>query len=263
MKIEVLASVMDKKDYEILKKMNINSDAIIINQCDKFKYDEFIFNGNNIRFISLKERGVGLSRNNALMRATGDIVVFADEDEIFINNYEKIILSEFRKYPKADMIIFSVPSLNSKRPTINIEKAKKIHKFNCMKYGAVNIAVRLDFIHKKNIYFTLLFGGGAKYLSGEDSKFIIDIINNCGVVYASPKIIAYVKQDDSTWFQGYNEKYFISKGAFYFSISKHFWTLYCFQFLFRHKNTYSKLGLKKALKNMKKGAGELKCKKNQ
>ena len=34
-KVQVLASVMNQKNQSILKKMNINTDAIIINQIDK------------------------------------------------------------------------------------------------------------------------------------------------------------------------------------------------------------------------------------
>ena len=95
MKIEVLASVMNKSNHDILKQMNLKTDAIIINQSNCFNYEEIMYNNNNIRFISFNEKGVGLSRNNALMRSNADIVVFADEDETFVDDYEKIIKYEF------------------------------------------------------------------------------------------------------------------------------------------------------------------------
>ena len=69
MKIEVLASVMNKSNHDILKQMNLKTDAIIINQSNCFNYEEIMYNNNNIRFISFNEKGVGLSRNNALMRS--------------------------------------------------------------------------------------------------------------------------------------------------------------------------------------------------
>ena len=258
MKIEVLASVMNQNDYDIINQMNIRTNAIIINQCNKFDYEEIKNDKQIVRFFLLHERGVGLSRNNALMRANSDIVVFADEDEIFVDEYERIISNEFLKHPKADMIIFNVPSLNLKRPTATITRNKRLHKYNCMKFGAVNIAVKLKTIRKYNINFTLLFGGGAKYLSGEDSMFIIDFIKAGGIVYASNQVIAHVKQEESTWFSGFNDKYFISKGAFFYSISPHFWLFYCLQFLIRHNSTYNKIGFLNALSLMKKGVRELK-----
>ena len=125
MEIEVLASTMNQEDYSIIEKMNIQTGAIIVNQCNINKISNIGYNNNNIKFMSLNERGVGLSRNTALMRASGKVVVFADEDEIFINGYDKVINKEFLKHPKADMIIFNVPSLNPKRKTANIEKEKR------------------------------------------------------------------------------------------------------------------------------------------
>ena len=41
--------------------------------------------------MSFTERGVGLSRNNALMRASADICLFADDDIIYENNYKEIL----------------------------------------------------------------------------------------------------------------------------------------------------------------------------
>ena len=37
----------------------------------------------------LNERGIGLSRNTALMRATADIILFADEDVTYKDGYAK------------------------------------------------------------------------------------------------------------------------------------------------------------------------------
>ena len=58
MKIEVLASVMNKSNHDILKQMNLKTDAIIINQSNCFNYEEIMYNNNNIRFISFNEKGV-------------------------------------------------------------------------------------------------------------------------------------------------------------------------------------------------------------
>ena len=41
-----------------------------------------------IKIYSFDERGVGLSRNSALMRADADIIVFADSDVIYNDDYE-------------------------------------------------------------------------------------------------------------------------------------------------------------------------------
>ena len=73
MKLQVLVSCMHQQDYSLLEKMNIQTDAIIINQCDINKFEDIKYRNNLVKFISLNERGVGKSRNNALLKP---IVIF-------------------------------------------------------------------------------------------------------------------------------------------------------------------------------------------
>lgn len=108
MKVEAFVSTMNQKDHSILEKMNIQTDAIVINQCDRFNYESFSFRDHMVRFYSFSERGVGLSRNSAMMRATGDIGLFADDDLIYVDGYENLLLKVFEEYPEADVIAFIV-----------------------------------------------------------------------------------------------------------------------------------------------------------
>ena len=186
MKVEVLVSTVNAKPRELIEKMKIDSDAIIINQCDHIGYEEIKSNDNIIKIYSFAERGVGLSRNNALMRATGDIILFADDDEIFEDNYKEKIIEEFDNNKNADMIVFNIEGNSVNRKIAKISKSKRIHKYNCLRYGAVRFAVRLNSVRKRNILFSLLFGGGAKYGSGEDSVFIYDCLSKGMKIFSSP-----------------------------------------------------------------------------
>lgn len=254
MNLEVLVSTMHQTDHNLIKKMNIQSDAIIVNQCDKNEFESFDYKGNLIQFLSLSERGVGLSRNNALMRATGDICIFADDDVVYLDDYNKIILEEFNKNPLADIIIFNVPSTNPERPMHISKKNTRVRWFNCLKYGAVRIAVRTEKLKVANIYFSLLFGGGAKYSAGEDSLFIAECIKKKLKIYTSTSIIGYVSQEESSWFEGYTDKYFIDKGVFYSCLSKKYSKILCLQFILRHYKLFiNEKSLVKAYNLMIKG----------
>ena len=44
MKLQVLVSCMHQQDYSLLEKMNIQTDAIIINQCDINKFENIKIN---------------------------------------------------------------------------------------------------------------------------------------------------------------------------------------------------------------------------
>lgn len=76
MKLQVLVSSVGEDAVTLAERMNLESDAIIINQTDYFDYHEYRHKNKKIQCFELAERGVGLSRNNALLRADGDIVLF-------------------------------------------------------------------------------------------------------------------------------------------------------------------------------------------
>lgn len=250
-KCQVLVSCMNEHDFSIIDRMHINSAAIIVNQTDFYKIDVFDYNSNSITFLSLNERGVGLSRNTALMRASSDYIIFADEDEILSDNYETIVENEFQNNKSADVILFNVTSLNPDRPQYFIKKKKRVNRFNCSKYGAVRIAAKRESIFDNNIYFSLLFGGGAKFSNGEDSLFIMDCIRNGLKVFTSPKVIGSVAQDGSSWFSGYSKKYFVDRAVLYKKLYRGFSFLFTIKFLIRiHKYYKNDLSFFEALKYM-------------
>jgi glycosyltransferase involved in cell wall biosynthesis len=238
MKLQVLVSTMYQTDHSLLKKMNIQSDAIVVNQCERNEFEEFDYKGNLVRFISLAERGVGLSRNNALMRATADICVFADEDVAYVDDYKEIILNAFANSPDADLILFNVFSSNQKRPTYEIKKYGRVRLYSCLRYGTVKIAVRTEMQKKANIYFSLLFGGGAMYSSGEDSLFIAECIKKGLKIFTEPTVIGFASQEGSSWFEGYTDKYFIDKGVLFACLSKRWAEVLCLQFCIRHQKMF-------------------------
>lgn len=237
MKLQVLVSTMHQKDHSLLDKMNIQSEAIVINQCDENSFEDIEYKGNKVRFISLNERGVGLSRNTALMRATGDICLFADSDVTYVDNYEEIIINEFNELG-ADVVIFNVPSTNLDRGEKTIKKRKRLRSHNGYGFGTPKIAVRLESIRKANIYFSLLFGGGAKYSCGEDTLFIKECFAKGLKIYGSPKVIGTVSHNESTWFKGFNDKYFFDKGVLYAHISKWGAPLLCLRYAIKRRNIF-------------------------
>ncbi len=213
MKYQLLVSTMNQNDASLIDAMRIDSDVIIINQSDENRYEKLTVNGNTIEMHTFHEKGVGLSRNSAYMRSEADIIEFADDDMIFVENYREKVLQEFANHPEADAILFSIDSLNPDRPFHKITKFKRIGRIESRKYGCARLAVRREKLFYHNLSFSLLFGGGAKYGAGEDTVFINDMVNAGLKVYASPVKVADVKQDESSWFTGYTDKYYIDKGA--------------------------------------------------
>jgi len=230
MKFEILCVTMHQKDFSKIKSMNIHSDVVFANQCDQTGYSEYQFENHIAKMISTSTKGVGINRNLTLMYASADICLLADDDIVYREDLELVILNEFDKHPDADIFIFNYDAINSgNRKIKKFKKTKKSSKFLRKMGGGIRIAFRLASAKKANLWFTTLFGGGCIFPCGEDSKWLIDAYNKHLNVYVSKESIGTVSFGDSSWFNGVNERYFYGFGAFYkdaHPISYPLWMLY-------------------------------------
>ncbi|MGX6965631.1 glycosyltransferase family A protein [Vagococcus teuberi] len=259
-KVEMLISTMNCLDfYDLYRKMNIKTDAIFINQCDKNSFFEFKVGKSKVRCFSFKEKGVGLSRNNALMRSSADICIMSDDDMIYKDNYLEIIKKQYDLKPMADMILFNSLVKSNEGVRNNVTRNGRVRHYNCLKYGTVTFTFKRESIIKNNIYFSLLFGGGTRYGSGEDSLFIWSILNKRLKVYSSTETIAIVNNYVSSWFEGYTYSYFYDRGALFKSLMPYNYRILIIQFLLRHRDLYKKnnFKFKDVYKIMREGAENL------
>lgn len=253
MKVEVLASVMNQSMENIIRSMNLDSDAVIINQCDRLQQEEMEYNGHKVRFFSFPDRGIGRSRNEAIMRADSDICLFSDEDIVYEAGYAEAIATEFERNPKADMILFNI-EVEETRRTYHITERKKVHWYNCGRYGAVSFAIRRESLLRSGVMFSLLFGGGAKYSNGEDSLFLKEFMSKGYQVYTAPVTIGREQAGDSTWFAGYNEKFFRDRGVLYHYLYGRLAIAMSLRFLLAHKSKMCEaVSFKQAFVWMRKG----------
>ncbi len=256
MKVQVLASVMNEIPEDLVNRMRLESDAIVINQCDRLDFQQLSCKGGLVGFYSFPDRGVGKSRNEAILRADGDICLFSDGDIVYETGYEKAIAEEFERNPKADMILFNV-TVEEARRTYHITERKKVHWYNCGRYGAVSFAVRREALLKSGVTFSLLFGGGAKYSNGEDSLFLKEFMSKGYQVYTAPVTIAREEAGESSWFAGYNEKFFVDRGVLYHYLYGKLARAMALRFLFAHKaKMCAEVPMKQAYIWMKRGIAE-------
>lgn len=246
MTVQVLVSTMHQHDHSLLDTMNIQTDAIVVNQCNFNSVEQFEYNGHSVLWISMNARGVGLSRNTALMNATGDILLFADDDVRYKDGYASIVEKFFLAKKNCDFAAFNLESKSTDRKEKNVDTDYHIRWFNCLKFGTYRLAVRRNSILNKRICFSLLFGGGAVYSCGEDSLFIVDCLNHGLRGLASSLHIGTVLQEDSTWFKGYNERYFYDRGV----VMKHAFGIMAYPLamasILKNPIQYKTIGLKKA-----------------
>lgn len=228
MRIQVLVASMNQVDHSLIGKMHITTDAIVGNQCDFNSVEEFTVGNQRIRYLNFAERGVGLNRNNALMRADADICLFADDDMVYEDDYAETIEQAFSENPKADVIVFNLREKIVSRKVI--EKKTRVGYLNYLRYGTARIAVRLDSIRRCGIYFNQCFGGGTEHCHGEDNLFLNACLKNGLKIVAIPVYIATLTEERaSSWNTGYDEGYLRDQGALYRAISRRWWRLLCLQ----------------------------------
>ncbi len=233
---EILCVTMKQKDFSKIEEMNIHSNVVFANQSDVTSYKEFDNNGKYAKMITTNTRGVGKNRNIAFMYSDADICLLADDDMYYYDGLEEKVVGEFESHPDADIIIFNVDTDSKTRKQIHYNKTKKVGRISRMPWGGVRIAFRSNAVKKSNIWFTTLFGGGCLFPSGEDSMWLNDAKRKGFTFYVSDKTIGKINFDESSWFKGYDEKFFCGKGAYYQCVHpKTFW-MWAFYFSLRTSN---------------------------
>ncbi|MBR2339003.1 MAG: glycosyltransferase [Clostridia bacterium] len=214
MKLQVLVATMHQRDLSIAEKMNIRCGAVIANQAEC----EEVVNQNTQygtwKMITTPTRGVGLNRNIALMASSAEILLMSDDDVIYNDDMAQRVVDAFSQIPEADVIIFGMDMVKS---GFVIETRKhaihRLHVWNSMRFGTYRIAVRRKALLDHNITFHQRFGGGCDFSAGEDSLFLKECFDNRLKVYSHDYVLGSCCKDVSSWFFGYNEKYFYDKGV--------------------------------------------------
>ena len=212
--LQVLVASMHQTDFSIAERMNLRCDAIIANQADREEIVRQTTEFGSLQMITTATRGVGLNRNIALLAADREFVLFADDDMVYYDALEETVISAFEEMPQADVLVFGIDILRNGEVTERRRTPiRRLHTWNAMRYGTVRIAARRKALLAKNITFHQCFGGGCMYSSGEDSLFLKACLDAGLKVYSHSGVLGGSSKDTSTWFVGYNDKYFYDKGA--------------------------------------------------
>lgn len=258
MTVEVLISTMHQNNYELLKRMNIQTQAVVINQCDRDSVEQFSHEGNIIVWVNTTQRGLSKSRNMALSYAKGDICLLADDDIVYVDGYEKHLIDAYCSQPKADIVAFNAYANEDGRArtysSIQKRRESPAHKY----YGSVRLSFRRTRVLKIGVLFNTFLGAGAQYGSGEESLFLRQCRKNGMRVYEEPSFLVSVDCGDSSWFNGFNESFYHNKGVFLaFAYRKCAW-IFSLYFLL-HSMRNSDLGVIKTWQCIMAGIREYKA----
>ena len=238
-KLTVLVTTMHQSDLEIYTRMNLQTDAVIGNQAaDNWERTETV-NGSTVKMITTDRRGASLNRNTAMANAdpTAEYVMFSDDDLCFYDGYEQTVLDAFAALPDADAIKFNIRSVSDRK--ISMASITTIHpatRREAGPWGVWGLAIRGDVLRKSGLRFDERFGPGTPNYCGEDSIFVQEMFQRHWKVYSHPAVIADIDQSDSSWFEGWNEKYFTVNGM----VLSRMYPLLCYPLALRSAYRFSK-----------------------
>ena len=214
--VEVLVTTMNQSDFSKYTQMNLQTDAVIANQVGIDKYSEKNINDHKVKLISTCTRGLSRNRNIAMAYASqnDDFILFADDDLVFNDGYEQLILEEFKRHPKAEAIKFNIHDLSETRKICmrQIEKFEKATRHNMTSSGVCGMVVRRCVLINHNLHFHENFGAGTENYCGEDTIFLMEMLKKKVRIYRSPIDIAGIDQSESSWFCGHDERFFTTAG---------------------------------------------------
>lgn len=252
MTVEVLISTMHQGDYSLLDKINLQSDAVVVNQCDKNGEYLFKHNGFNVRWINSTERGLSRSRNTALRYASGDICLIADDDMIYRDGYVNTVLQAFSK-GDAEIIGFKINGIEREFKKYPPSESK-VSYMRSMKMASVELAFTRNAFVKNKILFDEAIGAGTEFLMGEENALLFECLRKGLRIKYQPHIIADLHIGTSSWFACRDEKYFVGKGASFAAMKTPFTSLLILQFALRKRRLYAnEATFKFAFSNMLKG----------
>lgn len=183
MQLNILISTIDSGIDEVYKILQDKQEAvkyIISHQYTDMKFrnipDSLI--REDVIVSQIPGKGLSKSRNNAIEIADGDIALIADDDVRYLPDSFQTIAEAFKDDPDLNVACFKIKTNDGEPEYKNYPNAAYTFSKRKKHYiSSIEVAIRLNSIKSKNIYFDERFGLGAKkFLSGEEEMFIIDCV---------------------------------------------------------------------------------------
>lgn len=173
--LEILVATMNRSNLDFLIPMFpfahfSQFSILVINQTNPENL--IISDYENVRVINSYEKGLSKSRNLAVKNIARKVALIADDDVIFIPDFDSKILEAHQRNTNYSIICFQTLT-NENQPYISYRKEEFWMKEK--DFGDV-LSIELSFkpenLRNKNIIFNEYFGLGAKFQDAESLFFL-------------------------------------------------------------------------------------------
>lgn len=206
MKVEVLLSCMNEKDFSIIERSNLGTvSTVLVNQCDTER-EEIVSEGIH-KMVKTPTKGLSVSRNLAIAHSAADVCLLADDDECFVDALEEILKKAYADCPDADIVVFKISNKVKKLGC----KVRRLRRLDLLRVCSVQISFRLSSV-KGIVSFDPKLGAGTGNGTSEENKFLLDCYKKKFKIYYVPVEIATLSESESSWYRGHDEEFFFNRG---------------------------------------------------
>lgn len=222
--LEILISTMNRSSLDFLTEMFPNKhfsnfNLIVINQTSENEIIKKDFE--TVRVYNVFEKGLSKSRNLAIEKATQEILLLADDDEVFIQDFDNTIIKAFNELSDLEVIKFQFEGNPKKKYKDKIQT--EMNNFDILNSSSIEIAFKRKSIQNK-VFFDENFGLGTLFTMGEEPIFLLDLQKKgTKIGYYPVKIASHLHSTTSSkvdlksryyilgaiYYRMFNKKYFL------------------------------------------------------
>lgn len=219
---------MNRGNLDFLYKMFPNHDLdsldiIIVNQTSPDR--QLISEYKSVQVINSYDKGLSKSRNLALENATSDWCLIADDDLVYVPNFEVVISEGIKEFNSSGVIVFKSLVEGSLSRRGFPEKSKlQLNVFE--QFDVASFEMLLNRSNNGFPLFNTNFGlGSDQFLFGEETLLMYDYINGQMSVSYFNKAIVYHPIESTGTLYDHHLRYY-TKGAILKHIKPNIYSLW-------------------------------------
>ena len=144
----------------------------------------------NFRFEELQSKGVAKSRNRAIELASGEYLIFSDDDITFSERGLQEAIDYLDANPQLSLLLGQATDESGVLRKQYPSQVTKLGSLNSARAATYEMIIRVADIRRLGVRFDEDFGAGAKNYLGDEYIFVVDLVRAGGKAVFAPITLA-------------------------------------------------------------------------
>ncbi|WP_163409656.1 glycosyltransferase family 2 protein [Flavobacterium ajazii] len=176
--LEIIVSTMNRNSLDFLIPVFTfahfsNFSILIINQTQENRI--LVSDYPSVRVINSFEKGLSKSRNLGIKNARGKVVLIADDDVVFLENFQENIIKAHNLNENATAICFQTITKGGCLYSNYPKYQKELNNTKIRKVLSIELSCKVEDLKKRECFFNEFFGLGSKFKDSETFFFLKNI----------------------------------------------------------------------------------------